>query len=259
MLCGKTLTAHSSSMPRLGSAQNRALNRLSGGVFQWAEADLRCTFERSRGVKSARACTQTHGFEGKSKENRCSRNRVRSATSGPQGRMAVAPYGAESPDRGCDRRRLRTKHKTQTNEAGIAADLTRTGCVHRRFPAPKGGYVARRSRRHPVPPGGWSGASTFPSGLSVPRSVNPWGPCASPGLDRAEAFSFPSTPSRTNRPNRCRSFASCVRATRRSEDHRDYARFQAAQLSPSRRLLQTFLLLFRLLHLPRSVPVLVFR
>jgi hypothetical protein len=102
--------------------------------------------------------------------------------------------------------------------ASLPASLHRLR--HRRFAFPKEGYVARRSRRQPVPSGGWLGANTFPSGLAVPRSINPWGPCASSGSVPAEAFVVPSTLSRTDRPTDCVPLASLPEATRPSEDFR---------------------------------------
>ena len=107
------------------------------------------------------------------------------------------------------------------------------------------GYIARRSRRHPVPSGGWSGAGTFPPVLAVPRSVGPWGPCASTVFSLAEASPHPSTPSRTfpasgNVPSRL---------FRKRRVHPGIfasdACFQAAQLSPPRRNLPSFPTSFR--------------
>ena len=92
-------------------------------------------------------------------------------------------------------------------------------------------YVARRSRRHPVPSGGRSGASTFPPGLAVPRSGIPWGPCASSESGPAEASPFPSAPSRITRPPAtCPRVPSTGRASIRKSSRLPC--FQAARLPP---------------------------
>lgn len=110
-------------------------------------------------------------------------------------------------------------------------------------------YLARRSRRHPVPSGGRSGASTFPSVLAVPRSDNPWGLGASSAYVPVETFAFTSTLSRGIRPP-----VTCPRAsftgTRPFPNLRPKifalrACFQVAQLSPPRRNFPSLLLPFQ--------------
>lgn len=148
-------------MTGLGSSRIRAQNRVNGGVFQQAQARFSVLNRGMRMVRSESdaASGPRAGGVSVAAVARCG-GRLRGNR---KGRVGLPEMLGPCPGPW-------SESGKQMRPASPPASLHRSR--HRRFTTPRGGYVARRSRRQPVPSGGSVGCkhrSFRPGGSAVGR------------------------------------------------------------------------------------------